>query len=272
MRSLARSRLRVQKLDLYNGTEMQRCSLPCPELIQLEARWPNLRACFATVTTLSLSLRDPRPRYSESTHRIPFQQQSPLARIETLEACDDKQYIGLARLLHTMPKLKHLDLHYFGGLRSHPRTDTTFSKTLLQTTSSGTFPELESCRIRSLCLDPDGLLPFLARTKPSRLALEHCSTAKDMWRPILDYLTSPQTGLESLCLDDLFETCIFRHLWFGEAGRRKYGLRGDVIGCSTAERQGEAVRLSISYFFLDRSQIGDALADGYYIFVQRLYV
>jgi hypothetical protein len=225
MNSLARSRLKVQKLDLYNGTDMQRCSLPCPELIHLEARWPHLRACFASVTSLSLSLRDPNPKFPGSEHRIPFEQQSALLQAETLQACDDKQYIGLPRLLNTMPKLKHLDLHYFGGLRSHPHAGET------QPSSS-----------RAL------------------------SDAKDMWRPILDYLTSPQAGLESLFLDDLFETCTCRHLWFDGAGRRKYGC-DDVFGCSTVERQGEAVRLPISYFFLDRGQIGDS-ADGYNLWKQ----
>jgi hypothetical protein len=267
MNSLARSRLRVQRLDLYNGIDMQRCSLPCPDLIQLEARWPHLRACFASVTSLSLSLRDPSPKFPGNEHRIPFEQQSALLQAEILEACADNQYIGLPRLLNTMPKLKHLDLHYYGGLRNHPRTDTTFSKTLLQTTISKPFPDLESCRLRGLCLDADGFLPFLARTKPSRLALEHCSMAKDMWRPILDYLTSPQAGLESLCLDDLFETCTCRHLWFDGAGRRKYGC-DDVIGCSTVERKGEAARLPISDFLLDRSQIGDS-AVGYSTWMQR---
>jgi hypothetical protein len=125
MNSLTRSRLRVQKLDLYNGIDMQRCSLPCPELIHLEARWPHLRAFFASVTSLSLSLRDPGPKFPGSEHRIPFDQQSALLQAETLEACADDQYIGLPRLLNTIPKLKHLDLHYFGGLRSHPHAGET---------------------------------------------------------------------------------------------------------------------------------------------------
>jgi hypothetical protein len=267
MQSLARSRLTVQKLDLYNGIDMQRCSLPCPELLHLEARYPSLRACFASVTSLSLSLRVPSPRYPVSAHRIPFQQQSPLDRAATLEACNDNQYLGLGRLLHTMSKLKHLDLHYFGGLRSHPRRDTAFSKSLLQTTSSGALPRLESCRIRGLYLDPHGLLPFLARTRPSRLGLQHCSTTNDMWRPILAYLTSPQAGLESLSLDDLFEIATWRHLWFDVPGRRKYG-RHDVTGCSTVERQGDLVRLPIGYFILDPSQSGDPAA-RYHIWMQR---
>jgi hypothetical protein len=54
---------------------------------------------------------------------------------------------------------------------------------------------------------------------------------------------------------------------FDVLGRRKYG-RHNVIGCSTVERQGDLVRLPISYFILNPSQSGDPAAK-YHIWMQR---
>lgn len=60
MESLAASRLTVQKLDIFNGADMQRCSLISTHLNDLETEYPGLRACFAPMKTLSLSLCDPK--------------------------------------------------------------------------------------------------------------------------------------------------------------------------------------------------------------------
>jgi hypothetical protein len=109
-------------------------------------------------------------------------------------------------------------------------------------------------RMKQVALDERSLKYFAHATQPAGCLVEEL------------VLVGPQAGLESLFLDDLFETCTCRHLWFDGAGRRKYGC-DDVFGCSTVERQGEAVRLPISYFFLDRGQIGDS-ADGYNLWKQ----
>jgi hypothetical protein len=261
MESLASSRLRVQKLDLYNGIDTQRCSLPLIELDRVgsvEALYPGLRACFASTTSLSLSLcypSGPQSAYHESVRQASLLRGAAYFLFpDPYRASDHRDHVALAPFLHMLQGLKHLDLHFFGGVRNPRQQDLLFTSSLLRISGDSTLPKLESCRIRGLCLDLDGLWPFLEQTKPSRLALEHCAAISGMWQPIFDYITSPQAGLESLHLDDLFEK--FEHLWFDEPGRCAY-VHHNMTGCSTVERQGGAVRLPISYFFLDRTRMVD---------------
>jgi hypothetical protein len=266
MESLASSRLTVQKLDLYNSFDMQRCSLPSIELDQLEARYPDLSTSFASTTSLSMSLCNPTG--PESGYTTTFQLSSVLgtAAYMYFHVPDHRDHVSLVPLLHMMRNLKHFDLHFFGRLQKPSFEDTFFSMSLLRTSERNTLPKLESCRIRGLCVDLDSLLPFLEQTKPRRLALEHCAAMRDQWRPVFDYITSPQAGFESLHLEDLFEK--FRHLWFDEPGRGAYGHTNHVYGCSAVERQGESVVLPIGYFFLDRNQVGDPNTE-YHRWLQR---
>ena len=55
--ALAANKLPVEKLNIFNGSEMQRCSLACDELAKMDwVHHPGLATSFASVRSLSVSL------------------------------------------------------------------------------------------------------------------------------------------------------------------------------------------------------------------------
>lgn len=243
MESLASSLLAVEKLDIYNGSDMQRCSLPDRELNNVGANYPGLHACFAPMESLTMSLCNPRPpevKHCEWAGERPFWLEGGITPVTP----DLSESLGLGQLLKLTQHLSHLNLHYFTQHSWDP-TEKLHSQVLTQYAATcSPLPKLRSCRISGLHCDPDELIIFLQQTKPKRIALENIFALSKTWRPIFDLLTSPQAELESLYLDDLFEG--HRHICFDAPGPAKYDETG-TTGCNTVQRRSETVRLPINY-------------------------
>lgn len=251
MESLALSRLTVQSLDVFNGATVQRRSLVSTRLNDIETEYPGLRACFAPMKTLSLSLCEPKRPETERPRMVLLElsadgktPRSISNKEDEAVEPDDSRPIGLSQLLQMVPALEDLDLHYFTRPGPEEEEDNPHSGQLLKhTLLSTSLPTLKSCRIRGLHSAPDDLTSFLQRTKPSRISLQNIYTLEETWRPVLDHLTSPETGIEHIHLEDLFEWD--GYLLFDRSG--KPNCYPDAPIWSPLVRDNDAVRLRIDY-------------------------
>lgn len=97
MESLASNRLAIKKLDLYNTSELQRCSLGCIELNNLEVRYPGLRACFAPLQSLGLSLCNTIPRITDVREwPSPSEDSSSSGRVPSANTPEKDKLLGLS--------------------------------------------------------------------------------------------------------------------------------------------------------------------------------
>jgi hypothetical protein len=252
MESLTSSSLTIKKLDLYNSSGMQPCSLSTAEVNNFEGQYPGLRACFAPMESLSISLCNPKSPEDDADEAY-------------LEMPNESNTLGLGQLLELPLQLSHLDVHYF--IRGHFGYRRIFHpRALMQHAAAcSNLPHLQSCRISGLHCDPDHLVLFLQRTKPKCVTLENIIALSETWRPVLGFLTSSHANIKSLCLEDLFEletpleelhpdgdsdlSIDTKHLWFDESGPTKYG-GPEMAACnSTVTRQDDAVKHRLDYHF-----------------------
>jgi hypothetical protein len=252
MESLMSSHLTIKKLDLYNSSEMYPCSLSTKEVNNIEAQYPELRACLAPMESLTMSLCNP---------------ESPEDERDCPGMPDESDNLGLGQLLELLPQLSHLDVHYFiQGHFGHKRI--FHPKALMQQAAAcSNLPKLRSCCIRGLHCNTDDLALFLQRTQPKCVTLESIIALSETWQPVIDLLTSPHVNIKSFYLDTLFRlgtpverlhlddendlTVDTKHVLFEEPGTPTYGVpeaaRRSTI-CTFAMRQNDAVKHPLNHF------------------------
>jgi hypothetical protein len=252
MESLTSSSLTVKKLDLFNGSGMQPCSLSTTVVNNVEGQYPGLSACFAPMESLSISLCNPKSPEDDADEAYPTMP-------------DESNTLGLGQLLQLPLQLSHLDVHYFiQGNSGHERI--FHPRALMRHAAAcSNLPNLQSCRISGLHCDTGDLLLFLQRTKPKCVTLENIIALSETWRPVLEFLTSSNANIRSLCLDDLFELGTpleglhlyddsdlpigTKHLWFDGSGPTKYGGPEMAAYNSTVVLQDDAVKHRLDYHF-----------------------
>lgn len=241
IRALASSKLRVRRLNIFNGLDLQRCSLACDQLNTIDWRDLGIVDSFATLTTLSISLcdriftfrEDKDKKYYEGQNLIPSstwemavggddisghenniedesQRQFPRNTTKILTACQDEiNFTGLANLLSVCTQLMHLELHYFRitwSLENDLSKSFRREKLLEHVVRLGRLPDLTCCTIRGLSLREADLLEFLQRTRVTKLSMEHSYLCTGTLQPILDYCISPSAGISKLYFNAIHQT------------------------------------------------------------------
>jgi hypothetical protein len=268
MECLAISGLTVEKLEIHcnkNNRGFFECNgqygLYSTELIDIQARYPRLRSCFASMTSLSVGLCPPRPsRTCEGDQSSVVETQSS-QEVEAILNVQKRQHSpGLGDLLRLTENLQDLDLQYCGqtrcGLdaeRNHKHAPWLFR----YTAASGPLPHLRICRIKGLRCHPDDLLRFLQRTQPRRIDLQSIFLEKGSWQRIFEHITGPQSGIESVLLKTVTGSASEGLLWFPETPTPESLNFDGEIGDHTLERRGDAVRRPINYRFMSLEEYQD---------------
>ncbi|KAK5561942.1 hypothetical protein LTR46_000747 [Exophiala xenobiotica] len=148
-RALAMSALQVEGLNIFSDIEMRSGALSCELLTELDWEDPGLLKSFASIQSLSMSLstrliEEYEPEEDENevgehgTDRGGRdRRESPKRReVDDLraEVANEKNFIGLGKLLRHCQQLSNVDIHY-ATLRYHPREFSELVQTrLLQRT------------------------------------------------------------------------------------------------------------------------------------------
>jgi hypothetical protein len=269
MEALAMSRLTIEKLAIYYTNErlglyevngIRPYGLYSTELIGIEARYPGLKACLASTTSLYISLCQQRPSRScpgdQSSVREPPSSQETKA---VLNVHTGKDSPGLGHLLRLTENLEDLDLQYYGGARctlDMRRHDHRLPMRFFKSTATSKFlPRLPLCRLRGLDCYHDDLLLFLQRTRPRHIVLQSIKLASGSWPRIFEHITGSQTGIERVLLSELREAGARTvPMWFPEAPAQPYYSAVGGIGDSNLELRDEAVRNPINCRFMPRTE------------------
>lgn len=272
MEALAMSRLTVEKLAIYHTNErlglyelkgIKPYGLYSTELIGIEARYPGLKTCLASTTSLYISLCQRRPSRSclgdqSSVRESPSSQEVKAV----LNVHTGKDNPGLGHLLRLTENLKDLDLQYFSGARCNLdmiRHDYRHPMRFFKSTATSKFlPRLRLCRLRGLDCYHDDILLFLQRTRPRHIVLQSMKLASESWSRIFEHITGSDTGIERVLLGELREPGRWTvPMWFPEAPTQPYYSTVGGVGDSNLELRDDAVRRPINYRFMPRAQYDD---------------
>jgi hypothetical protein len=227
LESLAISGLTIEKLEIYCNKDdsgsfefNSQYGLYSTELVDIQARYPRLRACFASMTSLSISLCPPRPsRTCEGDRSSAVEIQSSQEVEATLNVQKWQHSPGLGDLLRLTGKLQDLDLQYCSQSRCplDKERDRRHPPWLFRyTAASRPLPQLRLCRIKGLRCHPDDLLRFLQRTQPRQIDLQSRFLEKGSWQRIFGHITGPQTSIETVLLNSVTGSASEGLLWFPE--------------------------------------------------------
>lgn len=195
---------------------------------------------LSTLKSLSISVSENTFFYLSKSERSGIE-----AAKQTL-INDTTNFVGIQRLLAITPALKDLQIHWYG---TH-QLQTLESKPELffqHVSEAVELPPLESCVLRGVCVTGKALLKFVQRLSLRSLSMEDVRMMSGTFAPALDYCTRPDSPVEYIFLDDLFErkTLVF----FDESSSKKFPLRSakEEVGGQTLERVRAEVRRPITY-------------------------
>jgi hypothetical protein len=126
IRSLAASSLPIEKLNIFNNRQLQRCSLASNELGRIDFEHNGLAVSLASLKSLSVSFSgkvifnskadakrsdDPAEKIDKSYWGLKTR---PINDIKA-EVADEINFIGLAKILKLCSQLEELELHHVRG-------------------------------------------------------------------------------------------------------------------------------------------------------------
>lgn len=212
--SLAGSQIQIESLTIFNSPEQQRCSLPCDVLSNFNWNTPGLPKSLSSIQSLSISLSNRVFKTDEfadddASGLNPDNNNSHLHQ-DLSTARDERNFTGLAHLLHLLPHLKKLDWHYFrlrGDLQHLlPHSPLRHHELLLHhITSLPTLPSLTHCTLWGIHARETDLLAFLKRTGAAEVRLITVHLVEGTFRSVFDYCTSAEAPVTEVFFDNLSE-------------------------------------------------------------------
>lgn len=267
MSALAASELEIESLQIFSDPRMRCCSIARDKVTAVDFADPGLATSLATVRSLSISISDrmiePRKRDSgmtgktrEAIHWFVSQKEKDIETM-SVEAADDSNFIGLAKLIDLCRNIRELDLHYYKLRFEQLRNpDLHVDRVLRQIieTASDSLAKVQKCRLRGLKVREEDLLALVEQPSIKELALENTHMiGGGKFAPIFDYCTSATAGMQRLFFDDLFE---HKMLHFEGPGEAKFPSMGGSAGPNTLTREGADVQRKINYTFAHGRSMG----------------
>ncbi|KAL5045977.1 hypothetical protein BDW71DRAFT_197984 [Aspergillus fruticulosus] len=261
--ALAASRMPVERLDIYNC--QQRCSLACTELSAIDFECKGLATSLATLRIISISysdriinvrkedIGDTGDSADEIDHDAPaiddFREDDDIE----VEACDEANFLGLARLLKLCSGLENLELHHYAiPLDSYPYFDLHRDMFLQRIVATVQLPKLQRCTLRGLRVREVDLLEFLKKTTPAikDFQMDMVRLASGTFSSIFDYCTSEHAGLERLYFNDLFAPGELEHAYYDRDPGKPRLINFDGPCSNMLDRIGPEVRRPIVLFMI----------------------
>ncbi|KAL4985101.1 hypothetical protein BDW68DRAFT_189909 [Aspergillus falconensis] len=240
--ALAASRMPVERLDIYNC--QQRCSLACTELSAIDFECKGLATSLATLRTISISYSD----------RIINVRKEDIEDDDIeVEACDEANFLGVARLLKLCSGLENLELHHYAiPLDGYPYFDLHGDMFLQRIVATVQLPQLQRCTLRGLRVREVDLLEFLKKTTPAikDFQMDMVRLASGTFSSIFDYCTSDHAGLERLYFNDLFAPGELEHAYYDRDPEKPRLINFDGPCSNMLDRIGPEVRRPIVLFMI----------------------
>ena len=259
LRALAASKLRIQSLNIFNGSDLQRCSLASNLLNKIDWNSVSLAGSVSSLRTLSISLSnrvvkfyergDDEDDFEEDT--VSSIEQGSLGQSEfeeqlLAEANDEGNFIGLAKFLSVCEYLESFELHY---LRVNNcveiRIDPHHERLLQRVVNLDKLPKMNRCSLRGIIVRESDLLAFIKRTEPRELSLETVFLQSGKFASIFNYCTRKTTCITRIYFDVLREN--ERMIHFVEPGTHGIGEYSPMTKSRGVEREGTGVKQPLSY-------------------------
>jgi hypothetical protein len=256
-RSLAASKLPIQKLNIFNDRRLQRCSLASDELGKIDFDDKGLALSLGSLKSLSLSIserivfrsrRDAEDSYDQADERgWDLSGEERDDEDIRAEEADERNFIGLAKLLQLTSGLQELEIHrYWLGL-CRPDSNLHLERILQRVATMETLPNLKVIELRGMSTTEEDLLKLLQRTGVRKLYMYNIHLASGTFRSIFDYCTHESAGMEKLYFHELAE--MERAVYFDGPAT---GLFSPWVchvpgGNAALEKTGAEVQQQISY-------------------------
>jgi hypothetical protein len=192
---------------VFNGRQLQSCSLACDELGRVDFQDKGLAISLSSLKSLSISLSDriiedlPPPDFSQPP-------KEKYIREARRKAMAKSNFVGLVKFLQLAHLLDSLEIHYYQLNTAHLFLRDPYAhdeRLLKQVAKSEKLPKLKQCRLRGIYISDRDLLAFIQRTATRRLFMEKVTMSSGTFRSIFDYCTGEAAGIEELYFDDLLE-------------------------------------------------------------------
>ncbi|KJK92753.1 hypothetical protein H633G_03377 [Metarhizium anisopliae BRIP 53284] len=264
IRALTASKLRVAKLNIFNGRDMQNCSLSCDQLNMFDWTEAGVLDSLSPVTTLSISLMDrvfalnEDEEIDEDFSDIGSEDEAdwqPTRRDEEIMTASrqESNFSGLANLIAICPHLDDFELHYLSIMWPKRRLFNNFPRQdiLRHVAELDNPPMLKRCRIRGVSVREADMLNLIHRTKVAEISIEVIRLEEGTLRPVIDYCISKLAAVTKLHIDTVLEksgqgyTGLVHFLDEGES--RKYGGKFEV-GTEILNREGDNRTKPVKYY------------------------
>lgn len=215
--SLANTGLPTQSLELFIGDQMQRCSLACDQLIDVDFSSGLMRACLGEISMLSMSISD---KIIDQSTQDPMDIEDYCGTVDVeslgvfrpiediiFEAADESTFARLSSMLRRCCQLKELDISHFELDHSSPEVTLSQSQGILQAIRASRLINLRKVSLQGFDTS-DTQLPLLLRSLPAlQVLFLKCITLSEgsAWTRVLDHCTTKESGIAELDLDSLFE-------------------------------------------------------------------
>ena len=254
--SLAASRVPVEKLTIFNDRPLQRCSLACNELGSIDFDNEGLAISLASLKSLSLSFSDRIIFNSENDAKQSYDPDEDTNWDEVgegrdendirAEAANERNFIGLGKLLKLCDQLEELNLHQYLLSRSRISPNEMFRERLLQRAAEIIQNmHLKRMELRGLYVRGEDLLAFLQQTAVRKLYMEGLSVISGSFQPVFSYCSSDAAVLEELYCDELVEQGL--RVYFDGHGSYRFPPLTGPGGCDRLIRKGAELKRPIVY-------------------------
>jgi hypothetical protein len=251
--ALAASKLPIERLNIFNSRQMQRCSLACNRLSKIDWENPGLATSFASIRSLSVSLSNRilgEPESGDDGQGNNDKGPVPPKRKDEndlqAEAEDESNFVSLANLFQLCNQLTDFEIHYCRFSHAPLEHEDLHHERLLQrVVELDKLPILKCCRLRGVYTREEDLLLFIERTRVCELAMENVNLCSGTFRSIFDHCLSETTSIQAVYFDDLHEQ--WSLICFDTPDEPDLEFINGTSGCSTLQRTGGEVKQPISY-------------------------
>ncbi|UPK92249.1 hypothetical protein LCI18_003184 [Fusarium solani-melongenae] len=200
LRALAASHLKLKHLNIFNGPKMENCSLPSEQLNMINWSDPGLANSLSTLTSLSVNLST--PVFLLKNLRDPPGDGLVGRSLGGVEAAQERNFGGLAKVLGACPRLEDLDLRY---RRIVTRPLYHDREVLKHVAGLQTLPVLNRLSISGFTTKSPELLNILERTKPRELSLGPITLETGTFHSIFDYCSSRGANMSKASFERLVQ-------------------------------------------------------------------
>ncbi|KAI1735149.1 hypothetical protein F4680DRAFT_312111 [Xylaria scruposa] len=257
--ALQESKLKIDNLNIFNGSHLHRCSVASNELSNMDYSGPGLSKTLGSVSSLSISVSerilDITPQDAQasgdSADEIDWSDDADTDMESYMaDAHDENNFIGLAGLIHTCKILKSLYIHQYGVNRRRldPHVPIPNERLFQRSIATlDTFPPIEECSLCGVFIRESDLLTFLKRISSSlrRFSMKTVTMSTGSFRVAFDYITSNISNLEYLYLDELMIGRDLVH--FTGIGEPRFYTWDGAHGGNTLRRESKEIKQPIPY-------------------------